>query len=171
MQVPAQQVVQSLGLWVGLLVGIQALIGAIVGVFLYLFKMNMDNAMKGYKIEIMKDLEVFKETIIKTIESKLASYLQTERFNDYSKAHSDEHKVIDGEVLRLRDFKHSVVAPTLRDHGAKIDDLKADVSENKARIAAFTELLTTSIDKLKEELKEEIKRDIAMLGNMHKRGE
>lgn len=170
MQVPAVQVVDSLGSWVGLLVGIQALIGTIVGVFLYLFKMNMDNALKGYKIEIMKENTLFKSEIIKTIEDKLGAYLETNRFNDYSKAHSDEHKVIDGEILRLRDDKHNTVHPMLRDHDSKITDIQKDITENRANISAIRDLIQTSIDKLKEELKEEIKRDIELLGLNKQRG-
>lgn len=81
--------------------------------FAYLMRQNM-----------RAEMAELRENITKAISDELKSFVSTQRFQDYSESHSKEHKVLDTEMVRLRDWKHNEVDPLLRKLSAHVADLR-----------------------------------------------
>lgn len=81
-----------------------------------------------------------KSEILEKIDSKLADFVRTQTFRDYVEAHGREHKGIDEEMGKLREFKHETNG-LLRQFSANIDDLQKDVKGISERVQANEEAI------------------------------
>lgn len=77
------------------------------------------------------DGAVLLNQIIGIIKTELSEYVRRQEYRDYVESHAKEHTRIDAEIIKLREYKHTVADPLLRKHDTKIEDIEKSIEELK----------------------------------------